>query len=109
MKTVLAPMFAHRNFKVLSWVGHNIFGNRDGVVLDDPANKASKIETKDRVVSSDPRLQARKRSSRSSTSARHGRLEDRLGPHPFPGLPGHEDDPPVHLARMRLPAGRPAG
>ncbi|HZZ78110.1 MAG TPA: inositol-3-phosphate synthase [Gemmataceae bacterium] len=52
MKTVLAPMFAYRNFRVLSWVGHNIFGNRDGVVLDDPANKASKVQTKDQVVSS---------------------------------------------------------
>ena len=52
MKTVLAPMFAHRNFKILSWVGHNIFGNRDGVVLDDPLNKASKIQTKDQVISS---------------------------------------------------------
>jgi myo-inositol-1-phosphate synthase len=51
MKTVLAPMFAHRNLKVLSWVGHNIFGNRDGLILDDPTNKASKVETKDRVVS----------------------------------------------------------
>jgi myo-inositol-1-phosphate synthase len=52
LKTVLAPMFALRNFQVLSWVGHNIFGNRDGVVLDDPANKASKVRTKDQVVSS---------------------------------------------------------
>jgi myo-inositol-1-phosphate synthase len=52
MKTVLAPMFALRNFRVLSWVGHNIFGNRDGVVLDDPANKASKVRTKDQVVAS---------------------------------------------------------
>ena len=50
MKTVLAPMFAHRNLKVMSWVGHNIFGNRDGLILDDPANKSSKVETKDRVV-----------------------------------------------------------
>ena len=50
MKTVLAPMFAARNLKVMSWVGHNIFGNRDGLVLDDPANKASKVETKDQVV-----------------------------------------------------------
>jgi myo-inositol-1-phosphate synthase len=50
LKTVLAPMFADRNLKVLSWVGHNIFGNRDGQVLDDPANKASKITTKDRVI-----------------------------------------------------------
>jgi myo-inositol-1-phosphate synthase len=52
MKTVLAPMFSHRNFKILSWVGHNIFGNRDAVVLDDPANRASKIQTKDKVISS---------------------------------------------------------
>ncbi|NDH04589.1 hypothetical protein EBX93_01540 [bacterium] len=52
MKSVLAPMFALRNWKILSWVGHNIFGNRDGIVLDDPANKASKIKTKDQVISS---------------------------------------------------------
>ncbi len=51
MKTVLAPMFALRNLKVMSWVGHNIFGNRDGLILDDPANKSSKVDTKDRVVS----------------------------------------------------------
>ena len=50
MKTVLAPMFAHRNLKVQSWVGHNIFGNRDGLVLDDPTSKTSKVETKDRVI-----------------------------------------------------------
>ena len=51
MKTVLAPMFALRNWQILSWVGHNIFGNRDGLVLDDPVNKASKIKTKDQVIS----------------------------------------------------------
>ncbi|HVS37821.1 MAG TPA: inositol-3-phosphate synthase [Gemmataceae bacterium] len=51
LKTVLAPMFALRNWRILSWVGHNIFGNRDGQVLDDPANKASKIRTKDQVIS----------------------------------------------------------
>jgi myo-inositol-1-phosphate synthase len=51
LKTVLAPMFALRNWQILSWVGHNIFGNRDGLVLDDPHNKASKIKTKDQVVS----------------------------------------------------------
>ncbi|MDX2036614.1 MAG: inositol-3-phosphate synthase [Isosphaeraceae bacterium] len=50
MKTVLAPMFAARNLEVMSWVGHNIFGNRDGVILDDPINKSSKVDTKDRVV-----------------------------------------------------------
>ena len=52
MKSVLAPMFAFRNWQILSWVGHNIFGNRDGQVLDDPANKSSKIRTKDQVISS---------------------------------------------------------
>jgi len=51
LKTVLAPMFKHRNWQILSWVGHNIFGNRDGLVLDDPVNKSSKIKTKDQVIS----------------------------------------------------------
>jgi myo-inositol-1-phosphate synthase len=51
LKTVLAPMFALRNWQILSWVGHNIFGNRDGLVLDDPVNKSSKIKTKDQVIS----------------------------------------------------------
>jgi myo-inositol-1-phosphate synthase len=50
LKSVLAPMFAARNMKILSWVGHNIFGNRDGKVLDDPRNKASKVRTKDQVI-----------------------------------------------------------
>ncbi len=51
MKSVLAPLFARRNLEILSWVGHNIFGNRDGLVLDDPANKASKVRSKDALVS----------------------------------------------------------
>ena len=50
LKTVLAPMFAGRNLRVLSWVGHNILGNRDGLVLDDPRNKQSKLWAKDRTV-----------------------------------------------------------
>jgi myo-inositol-1-phosphate synthase len=50
LKSVLAPMFAARNLEVLSWVGHNIFGNLDGQVLDDPANKAAKIKTKDQLI-----------------------------------------------------------
>lgn len=50
LKTVLAPMFAHRNLQVMSWVGHNIFGNLDGKVLDDPVHKASKVTSKDRVL-----------------------------------------------------------
>jgi myo-inositol-1-phosphate synthase len=50
LKSVLAPMFAHRNLRILSWVGHNIFGNRDGLVLHDPVNKESKIRTKDQLI-----------------------------------------------------------
>lgn len=50
MKSVLAPMFARRNLQVLSWVSHNILGNRDGLVLNDPENKASKVKSKDALL-----------------------------------------------------------
>ncbi len=50
MKSVLAPMFARRNLQVMSWVGHNIFGNLDSRVLDDPDNKKSKVTSKDRLL-----------------------------------------------------------
>jgi myo-inositol-1-phosphate synthase len=50
LKSVLAPMFAARNLEVMSWVGHNIFGNLDGLVLDDPANKVAKMQSKDQLV-----------------------------------------------------------
>jgi myo-inositol-1-phosphate synthase len=50
MKAVLAPMFAARNLHVMSWVGHNIFGNMDGKVLDDPINKANKVRSKDHLL-----------------------------------------------------------
>lgn len=50
LKSVLAPLFARRNLRVLSWVGHNILGNRDGLVLNDPENKASKVRSKDALL-----------------------------------------------------------
>src|SRR5579872_4962010 len=50
LKAVLAPMFAARNLNVMSWVGHNIFGNMDGRVLDDPVNKANKVRSKDHLL-----------------------------------------------------------
>ncbi len=50
LKSVLAPMFAKRNLEVMSWVGHNIFGNMDGKVLDDPVNKKTKVDSKDRLL-----------------------------------------------------------
>jgi myo-inositol-1-phosphate synthase len=50
LKSALAPLFAARNLQVQSWVGHNIFGNLDGRVLHDPANKATKVRSKDRLL-----------------------------------------------------------
>lgn len=50
VKSILAPMFAMRHLKVLSWTGHNLLGNRDGAVLRDPATLASKLKSKDRTV-----------------------------------------------------------
>ena len=50
LKSVLAPMFARRNLRVMSWVGHNIFGNMDGRVLADPVNKQTKVASKDHLV-----------------------------------------------------------
>jgi myo-inositol-1-phosphate synthase len=50
LKSVLAPMFARRNLEVMSWVGHNIFGNMDGQVLNDPSNKATKVASKDKLL-----------------------------------------------------------
>ncbi len=50
LKSVLAPMFSARNLQVMSWVGHNIFGNLDSQVLDDPQNKESKVVSKDHLL-----------------------------------------------------------
>ena len=50
LKSVLAPAFKQRNLEIMSWVGHNIFGNMDGLVLDDPANKETKVRSKDQLL-----------------------------------------------------------
>jgi myo-inositol-1-phosphate synthase len=50
VKTALAPMFAIRALTVEGWYGTNILGNTDGRVLADPANRASKIATKQGVL-----------------------------------------------------------
>lgn len=52
LKTALAPVFASRNLRVLAWEGHNILGNRDGLVLDVPAHKEGKVRDKDGVLRS---------------------------------------------------------
>ena len=51
VKSVLAPMFAMRNLNVLSWVGHNMLGNRDGAILRDARVRRSKIRSKDSTIS----------------------------------------------------------
>jgi len=52
LKTALAPMFRERALQIDSWVGHNVLGNGDGLILNDAENKASKIGTKNNVVAS---------------------------------------------------------
>ena len=52
LKSVLAPMFRDRHLSVKSWVGHNIFGNLDGKILDNPSNKAAKVKSKDHLLAS---------------------------------------------------------
>ena len=50
LKSVLGPAFAQRNLTILSWVGHNILGNMDAQVLQDPQNKQSKVHSKDQLI-----------------------------------------------------------
>ena len=52
VKSALAPMFAYRNLRVLSWQGYNILGDRDGRVLADAENKKTKVATKDALLPS---------------------------------------------------------
>jgi myo-inositol-1-phosphate synthase len=50
LKSALAPMFAGRNLRVVSWEGHNILGNRDGEVLENEDNEAGKLQSKGGVL-----------------------------------------------------------
>jgi len=52
VKSALAPMFAGRNLRVMSWEGHNILGNTDGRVLEDEDNEAGKLASKGDVLDS---------------------------------------------------------
>jgi len=52
LKTVLAPMFKTRMLGVEGWFSTNILGNRDGEVLDEPANFKTKEESKLSVIES---------------------------------------------------------
>ncbi|WP_310243084.1 inositol-3-phosphate synthase [Promicromonospora iranensis] len=48
LRTVLAPAFAARGLKVLSWAGTNLLGGGDGATLADPDAVRSKLATKSR-------------------------------------------------------------
>ncbi|HEV2779442.1 MAG TPA: inositol-3-phosphate synthase [Actinophytocola sp.] len=48
VKSALAPMFAARALRVLSWSGTNLLGGGDGQTLADPAAAASKTASKQR-------------------------------------------------------------
>lgn len=50
VKSALAPMFRYRNLQVLSWMGYNLLGDRDGEVLRDPLHKAAKVRNKDGIL-----------------------------------------------------------
>jgi myo-inositol-1-phosphate synthase len=50
VKTALAPLFAGRALRVLSWEGYNMLGNRDGFVLNDPEARLSKTRSKDAAL-----------------------------------------------------------
>ena len=108
LKSVLAPMFAARNLEVMSWVGHNIFGNMDGQVLDDPANKAAKIKGKDQLVGNilgyDPQTLVSIEYIRSL-----GDWKTAWDHIHFRGFLGHADDAAIHLAGVRFAARGAAG
>ena len=50
VKTALAPMFAARHLRVMSWEGTNLLGNGDGKTLSDPQNCKNKIQNKSAVL-----------------------------------------------------------
>jgi len=52
LKTVLGPMFAQRNLRVMSWLANNYLGNEDGRSLSDPVTRATKLKSKDEALRS---------------------------------------------------------
>ncbi|MFW7415144.1 inositol-3-phosphate synthase [Demequina sp. SO4-18] len=52
LRTILAPAFAARGLKVLSWAGANLLGGGDGATLADPVAVQSKLASKTRGLQS---------------------------------------------------------
>lgn len=48
LRSVLAPAFAARGLRVLSWAGSNLLGGGDGATLADPQKVGSKLASKNR-------------------------------------------------------------
>ncbi len=48
LRSVLAPAFAARGLRVLSWAGTNLLGGGDGATLADPQAVAGKLQSKNR-------------------------------------------------------------
>lgn len=48
LRSVLAPAFAARGLRVLSWAGTNLLGGGDGATLADPEAVAGKLQSKNR-------------------------------------------------------------
>ena len=109
VKSVLAPMFAMRDLRVRSWSGINLLGGGDGANLADPAANAAKVASKQRGAARDARLRAAGPHAASTTCPDLGDLKTAWDPITFDGLPRHPDAHGVHLARLRLGAGRAAG
>ncbi|OUU23556.1 MAG: hypothetical protein CBC13_05180 [Planctomycetia bacterium TMED53] len=50
VKSALAPMFAQRALKVMTWQSYNMLGDRDGEILSHPENRSSKIASKGELI-----------------------------------------------------------
>ncbi|GHD04811.1 inositol-3-phosphate synthase [Zhihengliuella salsuginis] len=48
LRSVIAPAFAARGLRVLSWAGANLLGGGDGATLSDPEAVAGKLQSKNR-------------------------------------------------------------
>jgi myo-inositol-1-phosphate synthase len=70
LKTALAPMFAARALKVLSWQGYNLLGNKDGLALADPVRARSKLANKDLPCARSSTTTGSTAASRSTTCPR---------------------------------------
>ena len=104
LKSVLAPMFAMRHLAVRSWSGINLLGG-DGATLADPAANAAKVRSKQRVLGETLGYLPQS-GTRIEYVENLGHFNTAWDLVTFAGFLGR-DAAGVHLARLRLGAGRP--